>query len=393
MRIEHLPKEKWKGTILPIGYMAKEYYDVSVEHSQKGFLAELIRKTFDAPVAHMPEEYDFPDRLYADWWQKACAWGILEQGKLVAAIETQPEEWSNRLRVTELWVEDAHQRQGMGHALMEVAKEQARLERRRAVILETQSCNVNAVDFYLHEGFSLIGLDTCCYSNRDVERREVRMEMGWMPAPKRRLSRDEIEIRPERREEWHTVERMVQRAFWNKYSIGCDEHYLVHKLREHADYLPHLSRIAWKGEEAVGGIFYSRSRVRSQEKEWEVLTFGPLCVSPEWQGCGVGEMLLRETMEMAAKEGWPGIIIFGEPDYYPRMGFRTCDHFGITTADGKNFDAFMGIELQKGSMEGIHGSFHESEAFEGIRQDDVERYNELFPPLEKQYFPAQWQEG
>ena len=221
----------------------------------------------------------------------------------------------------------------------------------------------------------------------------MRMEMGWMPAPKRRLSRDEIEIRPERREEWHTVERMVQRAFWNKYRIGCDEHYLVHKLREHADYLPHLSRIAWKGEEAVGGIFYSRSRVRSQEKEWEVLTFGPLCVSPEWQGCGVGEMLLRETMEMAAKEGWPGIIIFGEPDYYPRMGFRTCDHFGITTANGKNFDAFMGIELQKGSMEGIHGSFHESEAFEGIRQDDVERYNELFPPLEKQYFPAQWQEG
>ena len=51
MRIEHLPKEKWKGTILPIGYMTKEYYDVSVEHSQKGFLAELIRKTFDAPVA------------------------------------------------------------------------------------------------------------------------------------------------------------------------------------------------------------------------------------------------------------------------------------------------------------------------------------------------------
>lgn len=33
----------------------------------------------------------------------------------------------------------------------------------------------------------------------------------------------------------------------------------------------------------------------------------------------------------------------GEPDYYPLHGFHTCDKFGITTMDGKNFDGFMGI--------------------------------------------------
>ena len=33
----------------------------------------------------------------------------------------------------------------------------------------------------------------------------------------------------------------------------------------------------------------------------------------------------------------------GEPDYYPLHGFQTCDKFGITTMDGKNFDGFMGI--------------------------------------------------
>ena len=66
---------------------------------------------------------------------------------------------------------------------MELAKNQAVAEGRRAVILETQSCNVSAVGFYLHEGFTLIGLDTCCYSNRDIERREVRLELGWFPVP------------------------------------------------------------------------------------------------------------------------------------------------------------------------------------------------------------------
>ena len=51
----------------------------------------------------------------------------------------------------------------------------------RVLMLETQSSNVNAVDFYLHEGFSLIGLDSCCYTNSDIERREVRFNMGWFP--------------------------------------------------------------------------------------------------------------------------------------------------------------------------------------------------------------------
>ena len=70
-------------------------------------------------------------------------------------------------------------RQGIGHRLMAVAKEQAVRERRRAMILETQSCNTAAIRFYEKEGFELIGFDTCCYSNRDRERKEVRINMGY----------------------------------------------------------------------------------------------------------------------------------------------------------------------------------------------------------------------
>ena len=45
-------------------------------------------------------------------------------------------------------------------------------------MLETQSCNTDAIAFYLQEGLSLIGLDTCCYSNEDIARGEVRLELG-----------------------------------------------------------------------------------------------------------------------------------------------------------------------------------------------------------------------
>lgn len=195
--IVHLTKEEWKGTIIPIKYETDEYYDVLVNKTAKGFAIDIEKKKLSQPITHFPEEYDFPDKLYADYRENAYAWGVLVNDQLVACIETDQELWSNRLRITELWVADEYQKQGIGHALIEMAKEQARRERRRAVILETQSCNVNAIDFYQHEGFTLIGMDTCCYKNDDLQRKEVRLEFGWFPDIKKKFSREDIEIRME----------------------------------------------------------------------------------------------------------------------------------------------------------------------------------------------------
>lgn len=388
--IVHLTKEEWKGTIIPIAYKTDQYYDVVVNKKEKGFHIEIEKKNFAEPVTHSPEEYDFPDKLYQDFRENAYAWGVIVQDELVAAIETDSEIWSNRLRITELWVSEVYQRQGIGHALINIAKEQARIERRRAIILETQSCNVNAIDFYQHEGFSLIGLDTCCYRNNDLQRKEVRLEFGWFPQEKKKLKREAIEIRMETEDDQYKVEMMTQHAFWNKHSPGCDEHYLVHQLRKDENYIPELSRIAVKDGAVIGCIMYSKACVVNEIKSHEVITFGPLCVEPEWQGSGVGEMLLRETMEIAKNKGYKGIIIYGEPDYYPRLGFKTCDNFSITTHDGKNFDAFMGIELIEGGMKDITGKFYEAEVFEKLPKDEVEEFNKQFPWLMKLKFPGQW---
>lgn len=180
-QIIDLPKEQWQDTSLPITYTTKQYYDVLTERRSDGFSVDIRLKELDEPYTCDPEKYDFPDKLYAEWWDGAIAKGVVIDEKLVAAIETCPESWSNRLRITELWIDTPYQKQGLGHALMETAKEQALREKRRAIILETQSCNVNAIGFYLHEGFTLIGMDTCCYSNEDIIRKEVRLELGWFP--------------------------------------------------------------------------------------------------------------------------------------------------------------------------------------------------------------------
>ena len=394
-----LPKEQWKGTIIPMRYTTEEYYDMDMKKVADGYDVAIHRKKFDTPVTYFPEEYDFPDKLYQDHWEKAYAWGIVEEKddkqELLACIETCPEEWSNRLMVTELWVHEKIRRQGVAHALRAVAKEQAVLENRRAIILETQSCNVGAIAFYQKEGFEPIGFDTCCYSNRDVERKEVRINMGYFPRRKQRVTGDDIVIRKEEPYEYYKTEEMTLKAFWNRHHLGCNEHLLVHKLRKSDVYLPELSRVAVVGDEIVGAIYYSKACLKSEEKDGtekvkEVLTFGPLCVAPEWQGCGVGGLLLKETLALAKEAGYEGTVIFGEPKYYPRHGFQTCDHFGITTADGKNFDAFMGIELVEGGLADFGGKFYESEIFEDLPEAENEEFTKGFDAPVKRKFPCQW---
>ena len=182
-KIIPLPKEEWKGVPIMLRYTTEEYYDLETSGGKDGFQVQMVKKKFETPVTHTPEEYDFPDSLYQDHWEKAEAFGIVSEkdGKkeLLACIEICPEEWSNRLMVTELWVADELHRQGIGTSLMNVAKEQAKLQGRRAIILETQSCNVRAIAFYLSQGFELIGFDSCCYTNLDVERQEVRFDFGY----------------------------------------------------------------------------------------------------------------------------------------------------------------------------------------------------------------------
>jgi ribosomal protein S18 acetylase RimI-like enzyme len=48
----------------------------------------------------------------------------------------------------------------------------------RAMMLETQSCNENAIAFYIAQGFSFFGFDRSCYGNKDIENCEVRLELG-----------------------------------------------------------------------------------------------------------------------------------------------------------------------------------------------------------------------
>jgi len=173
-----LEREQWQNYVLPFHYISKSYYDVEIERVNNNFHVSFIKKPFITPFEYKPEQ-DY-DKLFQSHWDNIKVWGIIEGEQLIAAVETAVEEWSNRLRVTELWIDDAYRRQGIGTALMDIAVQRAREEKRRAIMLETQSRNENALAFYLAYGFTLIGFNACEYQNTDLQHKEVRIEMGML---------------------------------------------------------------------------------------------------------------------------------------------------------------------------------------------------------------------
>jgi len=165
-----LSKTEYKGHLLKVRYVTEGAYDVVV--ADDGFHFERI--TFAQPL-----EKSFDDALFADWLENPIAIGCFANGELVGAIEGSIESWHNLFRISNLWVDELFRRQGLGSELMRRLEERAVAEHGpRGFVLETQSCNLPAIALYKKMGYSFIGLDTLAYTNEDIERREVRLELG-----------------------------------------------------------------------------------------------------------------------------------------------------------------------------------------------------------------------
>lgn len=174
MKIVELDKNRYDGFELTFSYTSNAYYDLRLRTTNSMFFAEFVK------VSCPPIHKEFTDRLFAPYWDDPHVYGLQHENGIQAIMEVTPEKWNNRLRVTNLCVMDGYRRRGFGSLLLTKAKEIARTQARRALILETQSCNAGAIAFYLSQGLSLMGFNTCEYSNKDIQKHEVRIEMGCL---------------------------------------------------------------------------------------------------------------------------------------------------------------------------------------------------------------------
>ena len=175
----------------------------------------------------------------------------------------------------------------------------------------------------------------------------------------------DISIRNEKKSDYRTVEELTREAFWNLYVPGCVEHFVLHNLRNHKDFIPDLDFVAEKEGQIVGNIVYARGKlVDTKGAEKEVVGFGPVSVLPALQKQGIGGVLIRHTINLAKEMGYPAIFIYGDPRYYSRFGFHCAEKYDIKTFDDKYAVALQALELKAGALKKAAGRFIESPAYE-----------------------------
>lgn len=196
-------------------------------------------------------------------------------------------------------------------------------------------------------------------------------------------------IRNERPGDWEAVETLTRQAFYNQYIPGCMEHYLVHIMRRHEDFIPELDFVAELDGEIIGNIMYTRAWLTDAAgTEKPVLTFGPVCVAPEHQRQGYGKALMEHSFEAARALGYDTVVIFGSPANYVARGFVCCKKHRVSVEGGKYPSAMLVKELVPGVLEGRDWTYRDSPVM-AVSEEDALAYDSTLPPMEKHWQPSQ----
>lgn len=196
-------------------------------------------------------------------------------------------------------------------------------------------------------------------------------------------------IRNETAGDYTAVETLTRRAFYNIYIPGCVEHYLVHCMRGHADFLPELDFVLELDGQVIGNIMYTKAKLVGESgMEKDILTLGPLSIAPEYQRKGYGTRLMEHSFVRAAALGYDGIVIFGSPANYVGRGFQSCRRFQIATEDGRFPAAMLVKELVPHALGGERWVYYGSPAME-VDEKAAARYDDSLEPMEKRRLPSQ----
>lgn len=196
-------------------------------------------------------------------------------------------------------------------------------------------------------------------------------------------------IRNEEIGDYEEVEAITRKAFYNLYVPGCVEHYLVHIMRGHEDFVPELDFVMEEDDRLIGNIMYTKAKlVDEAKKEKQVLTFGPVCILPEYQRMGYGKMLMEYSFEKAAALGYDAIVIFGNPGNYVARGFKSCKKYNICTENGGYPAAMMVKELVKGTFDGRKRVYYESPVMQ-LDEAKAQRFDDTLEKMEKRHQTSQ----
>jgi predicted N-acetyltransferase YhbS len=198
-----------------------------------------------------------------------------------------------------------------------------------------------------------------------------------------------IKIRNEEPKDFKRVEEITRKAFYNLYMPGCTEHYLVHIMRNHKDFIKELAFVLELNEEIIGNIMYTKATLRDESgTEKEIVSFGPVCLLPEQQRKGYGKLLLEHSFEKATELGYDVVVVTGSPSNYVGRGFKSCKRFNISLENGTFLTGMMARELNSGALDDRKWTYYESSVMH-IDEQEAAHFDDTLEKMEKKYQSSQ----
>lgn len=199
-------------------------------------------------------------------------------------------------------------------------------------------------------------------------------------------------IRREEERDQQAVDMLVRDSFWNVYRPGAFEHYLLHILRTHPDFVPELNLVLEMEGKIIGQSVCVRSHINADDgRTIPTLMLGPICIANEYKRQGFGSLLLRFVFARAQELGYGAMLFEGNIDFYGKSGCKEASFYGIRypgIPDGEDASFFLCRELCPGYLSGIIGEYASPEVYL-ISPEAVEAYDRSFPPKQKLRLPTQ----
>ncbi|MGC2788309.1 MAG: N-acetyltransferase, partial [Roseiarcus sp.] len=86
------------------------------------------------------------------------------------------------------------------------------------------------------------------------------------------------------------------------------------------------------------------------------LLLGPLFVEPVFRSQGIGEALVKSSLEAAKAAGWKLVILVGDEPYYSRMGFQRAPKGHVSLPGPVDPERLLYCELVPGALAAANGA-------------------------------------
>lgn len=206
------------------------------------------------------------------------------------------------------------------------------------------------------------------------------------------MNKENIIIRLEKKEEYREVENLVRESFWNVYRPGCLEHYVLHKLRDDAAFVPELDFVMERNGELIGQNVFMRATIKADDgRDIPIMTMGPICITPALKRKGYGKILLDYSLNKAKELGCGAVCFEGNIDFYGKSGFTYASELGIRyhgLPEGEDASFFLCKELIAGYLDGVTGEYATPQGY-FVDENEAESFDKAFPPKKKEKLAGQ----